>query len=334
MKTLFLIGSVMVALFLAAPNKVDAQKRKTANEASRGATVAQPGFYIKLSRCVACVPSRRLPDAMIAFHGRGFSAFYGSPKYDKSYANIEFLEKLPGVRGPGNLFVGPFQTEGTAQSFVSEIPSILRKQIAEDQRENLRQARAGFARRLSPEETTGFFEVTVVRVLSAKITGSITSSPPEDFVIRPGIGVGRVLIGNSRSDVLAALGKPRNAEADTDSWYSKDGGLTVCYRSGAVYQIKVTSAKFHTATGLTMAASGQLFLRSFPTSTKLCCAFYGASGGEEWTSWDAVTVGIALQKVSSITGTGGFDNALIVHKVKEAVKQLEWADAECKPCRR
>ena len=107
--------------------------------------------------------------------GRGGRDVHGVPVYDKSYENIEFVEK---VSSSPHLFVGPFQTEATAQSFVSAIPSILRKQIDEDQRVNLRSARAGYAVRLSPEEKTGLYDVNVVRVLSNKVTGSFTNLPP------------------------------------------------------------------------------------------------------------------------------------------------------------
>jgi hypothetical protein len=258
---------------------------------------------------------------MFSFRGRGFPAFYGSPVYDASYRNIQFVEKLPGVHPVmGSLFVGPFQTQAAAQRVVAEIPSILGKQIAEDQRDNLIAARAG-GRRFSREETTGFYDIEVRRVLSARVTGSFASLPPEDFVIRPGVGVGRVLIGNSRTDVLAVLGKPRVASEGGDSWVSGNESLTVSYRSGAVSQINVNSSKFHSAAGLTSAASSQVFLKAFPTRVKYCCESCGASSCHNWTCWDAVTKGIAMQK--------GALNALIVHRVNEALD----GNADCKPCR-
>jgi hypothetical protein len=244
--------------------------------------------------------------------------------YDESYQNIEFVEKLAVVHPNPvmvTLFVGPFQNEATAQSFVPEIPSILKKQIAEDQSENLRAARAGYARRLSPEETMGFYEVKLVRVLSARLTGSFTSLPPEDFLIQPGTGVGRVLIGNRRSEVLAVLGKPRDAEEDADTWRSGEQSLTVRYREGAVYQIELSSPKFRTASGLTPGVSSLAFLKEFPTRVKYCCESRGASVSWEWTCWDADTKGIALKK-------GDF-NALIVHRVNEAVN----GGGDCKRCR-
>jgi hypothetical protein len=131
-------------------------------------TKPQLSFYIRLFRCHACSLSRReQQDVMAVFRANGLSAFYGSEKYNKSYDKIESLKKLPGVQPfPFSLFVGPFQSQSEAQSVVSQIPTILRKQISEDERENLKQSRAGFAIRLSPEEVTGFYEVSVVTVLS------------------------------------------------------------------------------------------------------------------------------------------------------------------------
>jgi hypothetical protein len=313
------VALLMVVLSLSSAHSAFGQdKTRTKAGANRSATIAEVGFYLELSRCHACGPAHP-QNAMIAFRGRGISAFYGMPKYD-AQGNIEFLEKLQGVYGfPVSLFAGPFQTEAAAQRVVSEVPSILRRQIAED-----RSSTGG-----SPQGSTGFFDVKVVRVRSARVTGNIPDLSTADLVIQPGIGVGRVLIGNSKGDVYAVLGKPRDAAADAESWRSGVESLTVSYRNGVVDQINVTSPKFHTATGLTVAASSQVFLQAFPASAKLCCGWYGASGSTEWTCWDAVARGIALQKGSS----GGYPyNALIVHPVNRAVKQSDSGDEGCKPC--
>jgi hypothetical protein len=47
MKTLFIFASVMFVLFLAAPNKIEAQKRKAANKANRSATNSTINFQGK-----------------------------------------------------------------------------------------------------------------------------------------------------------------------------------------------------------------------------------------------------------------------------------------------
>ncbi|HEY5885144.1 MAG TPA: hypothetical protein VIT88_10680 [Pyrinomonadaceae bacterium] len=298
-------------------NKNEAtKKRASGTKWDQIVAIAEPGFYITLFRPRAFAP--RQPDAMFSFRGRGFFAFYGNPAYDKSYNNIEFVEKLAGIQPVmGSLFVGPFKTEAAAQRVVSEIPLILRKQIADDQRDLLRQSGS----RLSPEETTGVYQVEVVRVLSDKVTGSFASLPPEDFVIRPGIGVGRVLIGNSRTDVLAVLGKPRGSDAGVDSWQDGFEHLTVSYRDGAVHQISFSSPKFHTTTGLTGVASSQVFLKEFPTRVKYCYEPVGASVAWEWTCWDAITKGIAMCKGVLLEGISNTRSQyeLIVHRVNEAL---------------
>lgn len=312
MKTLFILGSVVIILLLSSPNKAEAQKTKATNEVNQGAAIAETGYYITLFRCHACVLSPRQQDAILSFRAFGISAFYGNPTYDKPYENIEFVEKVS-VRYPNpvlmTLFVGPFETEAAAQRVVSKIPSILRKQIAEDKQS---------------DEPMGLYEVEVRRVRSDKITGSFANLRPEDFVIRPGVGVGRILIGNSRDEVLAVLGEPRDKEDESDTWRSGDEYLMVSYVDGVVNHISVSSSKFRTDSGLTSASSSLQFLRAFPTRVKYCCVSNGASASWEWTCWDAVNKGIALHKGSQIE--------IVVHKVNEAFMQYESGD-ECNPCK-
>lgn len=302
-----------------------AQERKATDKANQNVTAAEPGFYITLSRPRAFTLGTLAPDARLTLRSRGFSAFYGNPVYDNSYENIEFVEKVS-LEGPNpvlaDLFVGPFQTKAAAQRVVSEIPSILRKQIAVDERMNPRE--------FPPGKTMGFYQVEIVRVLSDKIMGNFASLPPEGFLIQPGIGVGRVLIGNSRSEVLAVLGKPRNAEKDADSWESGYESLTVRYRNGAVYQVGVRSTKFHTANSITMAVSSQVFLKAFPKRVKYCCEPIGANVSYIFTYWDASTEGIALKKRRWLEGIGSKDPnvALIIHRVNEAVV----TEDRCKRC--
>lgn len=59
MKTLFVLASITVILFLAAPNKVEAQKRKVASNSNQSKNVARHGYYIKLFRCYACAVNPR-----------------------------------------------------------------------------------------------------------------------------------------------------------------------------------------------------------------------------------------------------------------------------------
>ena len=126
MRTRLTFLVVVVHCLASAQSGVGPDKTQANAGADRSPTVAQPGFYLKLSRCHACVPRQAQQDAMISFRGRGISAFYGSPVYDASYSNIEFLEKLQGVHGfPASLFVGPFQTDASAHRVISEVPSIL-----------------------------------------------------------------------------------------------------------------------------------------------------------------------------------------------------------------
>lgn len=171
MKTFFILVTTIVILFTAAPDKVEAQKKKPTNNKVQSKTIAESGFYIKLSRCMACAepPNQKKPEnAMTTFLNRGIPAFYGTEKYNRSYDKILSLKKLSGVLSspPFSLFVGPFKTESEAQEVVDQIPSILRKQIAKDEKENSKQAKEGFAIKLSPEEKTGFYEVEIVKVES------------------------------------------------------------------------------------------------------------------------------------------------------------------------
>jgi hypothetical protein len=282
-------------------------------------TVAARGLYIELSRCNACAGPRWQQEAVSAFRARDLSAFAGNPKYDDSYQSIQFLEKLPRVSDKlTSVFVGPFQTENAASIAVSQIPSILRKQIAEDQG--------------SPVSgSTGMFEVKIVRVRSAVATGGIDNLSADAYLIRPGFGIGKVLIGSARSDVEAVLGQPRYRSNNSDTWQSGDDSLLVLYSGGVVRQLEVSSSKFHTTSGLTAISNQQRFLQVFPKSSKQCCGIYGASGFSEWTCWDAISNGVALRRGSHSGGSSL--NALIVHSAGQPARQSEYDDAECKPCR-
>ena len=169
MKTLFILAIWLGVFFAVAPVRVDAQRTKSVAKASAGTNLASSGFYIRLSLCTACAPNPRKPkeeNAMTTFRLRGHTAFYGVEKYNKTYDRILSLKKLSGVLSmpPYVLFVGPFQSENAAQDVASEIPTILTKQIAAHRKENKAQADAGFAIRFTSEDTTGFFEVEIVRV--------------------------------------------------------------------------------------------------------------------------------------------------------------------------
>jgi len=280
-------------------------------------SVASAGVYIELSRCNACASPRWQQETVAAFGVRGFSAFAGNAKYDDSYRTIQFLEKLPRVFDKGTpVFVGPFQNENAARNVVSQIPSILRKQIAQDQGSQT-------------STSTGLFEVTVVRVRSSVATGGIDSLPSDAYVIKPGIGIGKALIGARRAAVAEALGAPRYRSQEYDSWQSGNDGLTISYQNGLVQQIEVSSDRFHTVDGVTVATSPQRFIQLFPKSVKKCCGIYGASGFSEWTCWDSANSGIALRRGSHSGGSSL--NALIVHSNRQLLKDDD--AAECKPCR-
>ncbi len=181
----------------------------TYGQGTRRVTVAARGFYIELNRCNACAGPHWQQDAVAAFRARGLSAFAGNPKYDASYQSIQFLERLPRVSDKLTpVFVGPFQTENAASIVVYQIPSILRKQIAEDQGSSV-------------SGSTGMFEVKIVRVRSAVATGGIDGLSADAYLIRPGFGIGKVMIGSPRSDVEAVLGQPRYRSNNSDTWQSE-----------------------------------------------------------------------------------------------------------------
>lgn len=309
------LQALCLILLLSSQFAISQRARSRADRAN--VTVAAPGFYVELSRCNACAGPRWQQTAVSAFHARGFSAFAGNPKYDDSYQSIQFLEMIPRVSDKGtSVFVGPFQTSSAAKIALSQIPSILRKQISEDNSSG------------SVSSPTGMFEIKVVRVRSAVATGGIDRLSPDAYLIRPGLGIGKVMIGSTRNHVAAVLGQPRYRSDSSDLWQSGDYSMVVLYRRGVVQQMEVSSRKFQTDSGLTAASPPQRFLQLYPKSFKRCCGIYGASGFSEWTCWDAIGSGISLRKGAHSGGSSL--NALIVHSAgRPGVDD----DAECKPCR-
>lgn len=330
MKTLFILASTMAVLFLAAPSRIEAQKARANTAGKQSVSVAQPGFYITLSRANCC--GRVKPDSALSFRSRGYSAFFGDPHYPDSSNLIESVDIVKYWEGGWNmLFVGPFQSESAAQSVVSKIPSILRKQIAEDRRYlSLNSYPRGT--KFSPEETTGFYKVEVSKVLSVtsgKLFGDLARLLPEDFVIRPGVGVGRVLIGSSKSEVLSLLGNP---VAGTNTWGAFSGpsgrsSLSVSYDGETVSRIDLTGSKFHTVGGLTAVSGRAAFLKTFPTTIKCHSQLITASAGYYYKYWDAASKGIALLEIGNIESPSTKpDRILIVHGINQPFEK----EGECK----
>ena len=120
-----------------------------------------------LTRANCC--GRVKQDSMLSFRSRGYSAFFGDPHYPDSSNLIESVYIVKYGEGGWNmLFVGPFQSESEAKRVVADIPSILRKQIADDRRYlSLNSYPRGT--KFSPEETTGFYMVEVSKVISVTV---------------------------------------------------------------------------------------------------------------------------------------------------------------------
>lgn len=174
----------------------------------------------------------------------------------------------------------------------------------------------------------GLYMVEVSKVISVtpvEAPGDLQQLSPQDYVVRPGLGVGRVLIGNSRSEVLAILGKPYRG---TNTWQSGSNSLSVSYRGETVSQINVTGSKFHTPEGLTAASSRSVFLKAFPTTTKYYCQLIAASHGYYYKYWDAASKGIALLEIGYIESPSTKpDRILIVHGINQPFEK----EGECKP---
>jgi len=177
MKTLFILASVMVVLFLAAPNKIEAQKAQTNTSGKQSASVAQPGFYITLTRANCCGLVKH--DSELSFRRSGYSAFFGDPHYSASFSLIESVDIIKYGEGGWNmLFVGSFQSESEAQRVVAKIPSILRKQITKDNK--YARSNGGSA------ETMGFYMVEVSKVLSVTVKPK-KGTPDKIEIAEPGL---------------------------------------------------------------------------------------------------------------------------------------------------
>ncbi len=114
--------------------------------------------------------------------------------------------------------------------------------------------------------------------------------PSDKYLIRPGISVGEINIGDKRAAVRSIAGKPvwKFPEGDQYSDYS------VHYVNDLVSEIIVTSSKYKTNNGISIKTTPKQFLSHYPDAKVTCSASTGAASTTKSNILDATDHGIAL----------------------------------------
>ncbi|MBX7218692.1 MAG: hypothetical protein K1Y36_01990 [Blastocatellia bacterium] len=163
----------------------------------------------------------------------------------------------------------------------------------------------------------------------ALVFWTVLGSAAQNFGIEAGSRIGKIELGISRTQVLKLLGKATASYALEDKHYLGDlwagkgtgNNVWVTYRNGIVWQIKVTSPKFSTTTGLTSQSSLSEIRRHHKNLTR--SRFFKTSGeGYAIDYYDDVDAGIAFEFINlkASEQPKAFEPyAIIVHEAGEAV---------------
>jgi hypothetical protein len=168
----------------------------------------------------------------------------------------------------------------------------------------------------------GFFKsVAVLLICSLGIVSVLGQGAGASAVITPGVGIGRVLLGQRLDEVHASLGAPKLSDA------AMGGRLWEIWRSGTAFdgkrqngpeeleiyftrersdlggpslvrQIRVTSPFFRTPSGVSIRSSFSEILESFPnlrTDEELTYALSGGRNEKEFEMFVDRTRGIAFE---------------------------------------
>lgn len=128
----------------------------------------------------------------------------------------------------------------------------------------------------------------IIGVTAAGNTSPEISS--DAYLIKPGIGVGEILIGASRDRVRAVAGEPVSSLDDVDQYPD----FAVHYDGEQVVEIIITSPRYKTKDHVSIRTTAKQFLSLYPKSKVTCFMDAGASSLTNGKLYDAIDKGIAF----------------------------------------
>jgi len=137
------------------------------------------------------------------------------------------------------------------------------------------------------------------------------AAPPSQTsdLIKPGLSVGALQLGNTRERVIELLGKKREdeeysygepcprQEIHSLDLQTESNGVFVYLANGRVFQIESASRRYRTADGITQDSSSDDVRRRYPATQALVLANSGSkvNGGRDLIYWFDPNLGIAFE---------------------------------------
>ncbi|HLM42958.1 MAG TPA: hypothetical protein VK458_03770 [Myxococcaceae bacterium] len=90
-------------------------------------------------------------------------------------------------------------------------------------------------------------------------TSTLAAPPAADYLVTPGVSLGKIKLGMTKAEVRKTLGKPKDSfklveqKVDADVWRSKNV-VQVFYKNDKVVQIAASSPSFQTSDNLSRAS--------------------------------------------------------------------------------
>lgn len=114
----------------------------------------------------------------------------------------------------------------------------------------------------------------------------------DPYLLRPGVGVGNIILGLPREDVMELAGKPSSSMKGGDQFE----GFIVRYTDDEVSEILVTSSEYKTAEGISTRSPIDRFVSAYPDAESLCYDTRTAGYVAQGSLHDAVSKGIAYDR--------------------------------------
>ncbi len=124
--------------------------------------------------------------------------------------------------------------------------------------------------------------------------GYSTNDAQNSYLIKPGISVGNIAIGESSQTVRRLAGKPTSIL--DDEGIDQFSGFTVRYENDRVVEITINSPRYRTAEGISIKSTPEQFLKAYPKSKIKCYVEEGSTSVTRGRVLDEIEKGIAFDR--------------------------------------
>ena len=162
------------------------------------------------------------------------------------------------------------------------------------------------------------FCVAIILLHIQTYGGYLTSVAQNSYLVKPGISVGNIAIGESRHKVRSLAGKPTSILEDEG--IDQFSGFTVRYENDRVAEIIIISPRYRTAEGISIKSTPQQFLKTYPKSKIKCYVEEGATSVTNGRVYDEIDKGIAFDQQIFTRRRREITNMISVHRANVPAK--------------